>query len=144
MSQPTYISGLLFSRAHALVRGRIQEILIEYSLNPSDWAVLGAALNAPEGIRLSSVAKDMGVKAPLVTMLATQLIDSGLITRVPHHSDKRAKLLIPTIKGRKLGLAIEEQLAKAIEELMSGVEDSDAKIFQNTLETIITNAEKSQ
>jgi DNA-binding MarR family transcriptional regulator len=135
MSQPTYISGLLFSRAHALVRGRIQEILIEYSLNPSDWAVLGAALNAPEGIRLSSVAKDMGVKAPLVTMLATQLIDSGLITRVPHHSDKRAKLLIPTI---------EEQLAKAIEELMSGVEDSDAKIFQNTLETIITNAEKSQ
>jgi DNA-binding MarR family transcriptional regulator len=140
MTQPTYISGLLFSRAYSLVRARTVHVLEDYQLNLSYWAVLGATLNSTEGIRLATVAKGMGVKAPLVTVLADDLIKLGLIDRVPHHTDKRAKLLIATAKGRKLGQAVEASLVQTIGQLMKGVSPSDTKKFQATLETIIDNA----
>ena len=141
MTQPTYTSGLLFTKAHRLVRARIYVVLDAYQLNPSYWAILGAAVDAPEGIRLATVAKMMEVKPPLVTMLATDLIDQGLISRIPHHTDKRAKLLVATPKGIKMAKQIEVELGAEIAALMKGVTTHDAAIFQATLETIIANAE---
>jgi DNA-binding MarR family transcriptional regulator len=140
MTQPTYTSGLLFTRAHNLVRARIYAVLAQYELNPSDWSVLGATVAAAEGIRLARVAEQMDVKAPLVTMIAGQLIDHGLIERVPHHTDKRAKLLVATTKGRKLAAQIEAELAAEIATLMDGVSPQEVYAFQHTLETIIANA----
>ena len=140
MTQPTYTSGLLFTRAHNLVRSRIYAVLAQYQLNSSDWAVFGAAVNSPEGIRLARVAEQMDVKAPLVTNIATSLIESGLIDRIDHHSDKRAKLLVGTQKGKKLAKQIESELAAEIAALMKGVSPEEAKSFQSTLEIIIANA----
>lgn len=140
MTQPSYKSGLLFSRAHAAVRTRIYTILARYELTPSYWSILGTTINADEGIRLSSVAKQMGVKAPLITMLANDLIEQGLIKRLPHHSDGRAKLLVPTPKGKKLAQKVEAELDQEISLLMHGVTASEAAAFQKTLQTIISNA----
>lgn len=140
MTQPTYTSGLLFTKAHKAVRGCIYAVLEKYDLNPSYWAILGAAVTAPEGIRLASVAKQMEVKAPLITMLATDLIDKGLITRVPHHTDGRAKLLVPTPKGKKLAEQVEAEVSAEIARLMYGVSQADVMAFQKTLETILANA----
>lgn len=141
MAQSTYTSGLLFTRAHKAVRACIYAKLETYELTPSYWSILGITVGAPEGIRLASVAKQMDVKAPLVTMLAGDLIERGLITRVPHHTDKRAKLLVATSKGKKLAERVETELAVDIARLMHGVSAADAAAFQRTLETIITNAE---
>lgn len=144
MTQPTYASGLLFTKAHRLVRARIYVVLDSYGLNPSYWAILGAAVSAPDGIRLATVAKLMDVKAPLVTMLSSHLIKEGLINRIPHHSDKRAKLLVATHKGKKLASQIETELVAEISALMNGVNVRDARSFQSTLEAIIANAENLQ
>ena len=144
MTQPTHTSGLLFTKAHRLVRARTYRVLESFQLNPSYWAILGASVNAPEGIRLASVARMMDVKPPLVTMLSTDLIKQGLIIRVPHHTDKRAKLLVATPKGKKLATQIESQLATEIGSLMNGVSATDVAIFQATLEAIIANAQTSQ
>ena len=143
MTQPSYQSGLLFTQAHQVVRAQVYDILEKYQLTPSLWAILGAAYNAPEGIRLASVAKQMDVKAPLVTMLASELLEQGLINRIPHHTDKRAKLLIATAKGKKLAQQIELELNNEIRRLMHGVSAAEAKAFQKTLETIIQNAKTS-
>jgi len=143
MTQPSYQSGLLFTQAHHVVRAQVYDILEKYQLTPSLWAILGAAYNAPEGIRLASVAKQMDVKAPLVTMLASELLEQGLINRIPHHTDKRAKLLIATAKGKKLAQQIELELNNEIRRLMHGVSAAEAKAFQKTLETIIQNAKTS-
>ena len=140
MTQPSYQSGLLFTQAHQVVRAKIYEILSKYDLTPSYWAILGAAYNAPEGIRLASVAKQMEVKAPLVTMLSNHLIKQGLINRVPHHTDGRAKLLVVTPKGKKLATQLEIELNDEISRLMLGVSLAEAKSFQKVLETIIRNA----
>lgn len=141
MTQPSYQSGLLFNQAHKLVRQRIYDILEQYRLNPSYWAILSAAVNAPEGIRLASVARLMDVKAPLITVLANDLIQMGLIDRVPHHTDKRAKLLVASRHGKKTAAEIESRLSSEIDGLLRGVSAADILTFQRTLEAIITNAQ---
>ena len=140
MTQPSYANGLLFTKAHKAVRSCIYTILERYELNPSYWAILGSAVQAVDGIRLSSVAKQMDVKAPLVTMLAGDLIERDLIKRVQHQSDGRAKLLFATPKGKKLAVKIETELSQEIERLMAGTTQSDVISFQKTLETILKNA----
>jgi DNA-binding MarR family transcriptional regulator len=140
MSQPSYESGLLFTQAHAAVRDSIYSILKEYDLTPSYWAILGASVNAEEGIRLANVAKLMGVKAPLVTMLANSLIEKNLIKRLPHHSDGRAKLLVATPNGKKMAQKIEHELAVEIGHLMRGATKDEVTAFQKTLRIILANA----
>lgn len=140
MTQPTSTSGLLFTRAHKAVRARIYALLEQYELNPSYWSILGITAGAPEGVRLASVAKQMDVKAPLVTVLAGDLIDRGLIQRIPHHTDRRAKLLVITPKGRKLATEVEAKLATEISGLMRGLSAAEVAGFQKVLETIISNA----
>ena len=143
MTLPTYSSGLLFTRAHAAVRSATYAILETHGLTPSYWAILGAAVRSEEGVRLASVAKQMDVKAPLVTMLAGDLIDKGLINRVPHHTDKRAKLLVATAKGKKLADVIEAELSQIIAEFLQGASREQVNAFQGVLEIILANATRS-
>jgi len=140
MTQPTYTSGLLFTRAHKAVRSRICELLEAHGLTPSYWFILGITTGSPDGIRLTSVAKQMDVKAPLVTMLSNDLIAKGLISRVPHQTDGRAKLLKATPAGRKLAGNVENELTIEIARLMHGVSAGDAAAFRDTLKAIISNA----
>ena len=140
MSNRTYQSGLLFTQAHKLVRGRIYGILEPYNLNPSYWSILGSTIAAPDGIRLASVAKAMDVKAPLITMLSNDLIGMGLINRIPHHTDKRAKLLVATAKGKRIAAEIEEKLSAEIDYLLSGLNADEVRSFQKALDVIIQNA----
>lgn len=140
MTIPTYMSGMLFTQAHKAVRTRIYGLLEKYDLNPTYWSILSVTVQADGGVRLAHVAEILGVKAPLITMMATELIDKDLITRVPHHTDGRAKLLVATAKGRKLATTIEAELNHSVMQLLSGCSPSDIASFQKTLETIIANA----
>ena len=143
MTQRTYQSGILFNQAYRLVRTRIYEVLEPFGLNPSYWSILDATLAAPEGIRLATVAKIMDVKAPLITMLSNDLIEMGLIKRVPHHSDKRAKLLVITPLGRKVCQEIEQKVGATIAQLLNGLKASEIQTFQKALGVIIENASTS-
>lgn len=141
MNLPTYTSGILFSKAHRLVRARVDDVLDEYGLNPIHWSILGATMQAAEGIRLAGVAELLGVKAPVVTTEANQLIKRGLVRRIPHHTDKRAKLLVITPEGKRIGATIDRKLSQQIGAMLNGVSEEDIAGFQKTLEIIIKNAE---
>jgi DNA-binding MarR family transcriptional regulator len=141
MTKATYSTGMLFTQAHKAVRSQIYLVLEEYDISPSHWFVLGSAMQASTGIRLTNVAKQMDVKAPLVTMLANELIEMGLITRVQHKTDKRAKLLKATANGKKLARRIENDLAFKIAQLLQGASLAQISNFQSVLEIILKNAE---
>ncbi len=143
MTQQTYEAGLLFTQAHKRVRGRIYDVLAPYKLNPSYWSILSAAVANPDGTRLATIAKNMEVKAPLVTMLSNDLIDMGVVKRVPHHTDGRAKLLIATPKGRRLAVEVEQKIHDEIAGLLHGLSDTEIQTFQKALTTIIQNASKA-
>lgn len=140
MHIPTYTSGLLFTTAHKAVRVRIYNVLEKYELNPTDWSILGATAQASEGIRLARVAELVGMTAPMITIIADGLTEKGLIRRVPHHTDGRAKLLVMTPRGKKLAMTIEQELSTEIQSLLAGLRPEEIATFQKTLETIIHNA----
>lgn len=140
MEAPTYMSGILFMKAHRLVRARIQAVLAQYDLNPTYWSILGAAIEAKEGIRLATVATMLGVKAPMITMMVDDLSERGLMKRIPHHTDKRAKLLVATPKGKRLIRGIDIELGSEVQSLVAGLTADEMIIFRKVLQTIITNA----
>jgi DNA-binding MarR family transcriptional regulator len=141
MQQLSYKSGLLFSQAYKAVHDHIYNVLSKYELTPSYWAIMGAALDAQEdGVTLAEVARQMDVKAPLVTMLSNDLIERDLICRIPHKTDHRAKLLFLTHEGKKLALKVEKEVDQVIKSLVKGVNAKDTAGFQRTLENIIVNS----
>lgn len=140
MTLPSYASGLLFTKAHVLVRQRIYAILETHDLNPTRWAVLGIVVDSSDGIRLTKVASAIGMTPPMITVIAGELIERGLIKRVPHHTDGRAKLLVMTPAGSKLATTVERELNAEIHNLLDGLNADEIRTFQKTLETIIHNA----
>jgi DNA-binding MarR family transcriptional regulator len=144
MNQQTYLSGILFSQAHKLVRERIADILKPYGLTPTHWSVLGIVISAPEGVRLATVSKTLTVKAPLVTNLSTELIEIGLINRISHHTDGRAKLLVATTKGKHIASEIEQKIKVEVDQLLQGLTATELKTFNKVLATIIDNAGQTE
>ena len=137
------MSGVLFTKAHKLVRIRVYEVLEKHNFNPTYWSILGATTQSSEGIRLTNVAAMLGVKAPVVTTEAQELINRDLIRRIPHHTDGRAKLLVITPKGKALAKAIEAELNTEVGRLLKGLTVDEIATFQKILQTIIGNSEKS-
>lgn len=140
MTTSSYQSGILFTQAHRLVRQRIVDTLATHNITFTGWSLLSVVLQAKDGIRLSSVAASLHVKAPLITMESATLIDEGLLVRMPHQTDSRAKLLLITPKGKKLLEVIETETTKQIEQLLTGLTANEIKVFQKTLTVIIQNS----
>ncbi|MGH7237167.1 MAG: MarR family winged helix-turn-helix transcriptional regulator, partial [Candidatus Saccharimonadales bacterium] len=111
-------------------------------LTPTYWSILGCVTEARNGIRLAEVATQLGVKAPLITMLADDLVNRGLVQRVPHHTDKRAKLLVIQPEGKRLVKTVEQALTTHLNQLLQGVSTDEMTVYNKVLRTIIANHEK--
>lgn len=131
---------MLFAKAHKLVRLQINDVLSQFDISPSQWSILSVVAGSPDGIRLASVAKALGVKAPLVTLEVNELLRLELVQRLPHHSDKRAKILVATSKGKQLASKLEKLLSQRVSQHLQGLTESEIATFQKALQTIIDNS----
>ena len=139
MNLPSYVSGTIYVKANRTLRMRITACLQRHDLTPTTWSLLGIVLSSPDGVRLNKVASLLNVKAPLVTMLAHGLIRQGLINRIPHHLDKRAKLLVMTPKGKNYMKTVEAEMNQELAQLLKGVTQHDLDSYKKVLDTIIQN-----
>ena len=139
MNIPTYLSGTLQVKAYRILRSHVYNCLSEYDLNPSHWSLLGIVVQADDGVRLAKVAELLGFKAPLITLMANELIDRNLIKRIPHHSDARAKLLVITPEGKHFVAKVEQTLNAQLRILLKGLSMEDMATYHKVLVTIIEN-----
>lgn len=140
MNIPSYLSGAIFAKAHSVLRETVRGCLKEHGLTPTSWSFLGAVLQAsPDGIRLVTLAQQMGVKSPLVTSMAHGLIERDLIKRIPHHSDRRAKLLVITPAGKRFMQSVEQDMERSLAGLLTDLTTDDLEAYKKVLETIIRN-----
>lgn len=139
MSMPTYITGTVQTQAYRLLRARVYEVLSEYGLTPTHWAMLGIILQARDGVRQVEIAKTLHVKAPLVTGLAKVLAQQGLIQSVTNQFDARAKLLAVTPAGKKQIKNIETDMDRMLGKLLSGLTKDEMRVYHKVLLTIIEN-----
>jgi len=101
--------------------------------------LLGVVATDRDGLRLAEAAKLLHVKAPMITVLADQLIKRGLIRREQHQFDGRAKLLVLTPQGKKLVAVVEQTVSQQLQRLLTGLSSADMATYHKVLTTIIAN-----
>lgn len=79
------------------------------------------SLATNEGVRLTDLAKTLGISRQAVNQTANQIASAGYIKRVPDPDDGRAKRIVLTRRGselRKQGLALAKQLECQFSEIV--------------------------
>lgn len=104
--------GLLLFYPYRHLEDRVRRRLAElgYDVTPAQGRVF--ARIGPHGTRLSDLAAQAQITKPTAGFIVDQLEKAGLVERVPDTTDKRARLVVITSKGREtLPLAAEEVAA---------------------------------
>ena len=85
--------------------------LDSWGITLTEWLVIGCAIDSgPKGIKLSDVAKELGVEMPVITNLVKSAVASNWIIREVDEDDKRAKRIIITQFGINEADKIETEL----------------------------------
>jgi DNA-binding MarR family transcriptional regulator len=141
MNLPTYMTGTIQAKAYRLLREHVYAVLGQYELTPTYWSMLGIIMQARDGVRQAEIARELHVKAPLVTIMARDLQKRGIITSVQNQFDARAKLLAITPEGKKYIKTIDATLNKSLSKLLSGLTEKDLAAYHKVLIAIITNSD---
>lgn len=140
MSVPTYLSGAIFMKAQKALRHTVTTTLRRHELTTTSWTMIGLIASSKNGIRLVEIAESLLVKAPLITNIAHEFISRGLISRVQHHEDARAKLLHITPKGVEFVYSVNQEVERELGKLLVNLTENDLETYKRVLETIIANA----
>ncbi len=107
----TYQALVYQSRANRTVKAFIQQTLREHNLTMMQWSVLGFVKDAgKEGIRISDLAEKIDSSLAFITNSVNALEEKGMVYRIGHETDNRAKLVCVTPKYRLRLDQIEEEL----------------------------------
>jgi DNA-binding MarR family transcriptional regulator len=117
----------------------VHEVLDEYDLTPSYWAMLGVIVDAHDGIRQAEIARTMHVKAPLITPMVHQLESRKIVQAIPNQFDARAKLVSVTPRGKKFTKNVESSINKVLDKLLMGLTKNELIVYRKVLTTIIDN-----
>ena len=91
---PTYEVAIYQSRAQRVIRTRVEGFLRTYNLTVMQWSVLGFVHEAgAEGVRISDLAKKIDTSLAFITNSINTLEAKGMVYRVGHAHDNRAKLV---------------------------------------------------
>lgn len=142
MKSPLYIAGILQTRSYRILQARVVDCLQDYGLNHAQWVMLEVIAKAGDGITLKATADTLGVKAPLITAMANEMISQGYMERSGGLEDRRAKLMTITIQGQTVLDEIDVSLTSILGQLLHGLSIDELTTYQKVLTTIITNSEK--
>jgi DNA-binding MarR family transcriptional regulator len=84
----------------------------------------------------ADVARRLLVTAPVVTRLASALVEAGLVERQADPADKRAVILAPTPTGRRRARAMRRDLLAAAHELLEPIPPAKRKAVAAALEQL--------
>lgn len=141
-NRTTYKLGMLQTRVYRMLNLETTKALAPYGLTPPEWAMLGVLHDMPEGVRYSTVADEVGVEPPFVTLMAKKLIKKGLAQDALDPKDSRAKLIRVTAKGKTLVPGIEKEVRSAMRPLVDGISPKDLLTYFTVLHTLAYKAEK--
>lgn len=113
-------------------RSRLEEALAGMPGGLRGFQVVSAVVHhAPENQQ--ALGAHLRIDRTVLTYLLDTLVEAGDVERVPDPGDRRARKVVVTRAGRER-LARSEALAAAVEQqLLAGLEDSDARAFQGLI-----------
>lgn len=138
----SYRAGLLLSKAFRILKKRTNDVLAPHGINPTDWGVLGLLYESRQGLRLSEVAFEVGVKPPFVTKSVKGLIEKGYIELRVDEADTRAKLATITEAGKMFVKNTETEVMKEVMGVFEKTNKRDLIGYVNTLVSVVENNSK--
>jgi MarR family 2-MHQ and catechol resistance regulon transcriptional repressor len=130
---------VVLSRALASVRQHAEASLADSGLSESEFAVLEALYHGGPML-LGEVQRKILVSSGGITFLADRLAKRGLVERLPCETDRRARYVALTAKGRALMRELFPDHAEAIRRAMSGLGLADQRAATALLRTLGTEA----
>jgi MarR family transcriptional regulator, transcriptional regulator for hemolysin len=135
----TYEQVRLQIVGYRLLQSKISEVLSVYSLNSSQWIILGRLSEHPDGLRITAIAEFLAVEIPLVTVLLQDLESLSLVTLGRDPLDGRAKVVQLTPQASKLVPTIEAELRSHIRPLIKNVPAAELDQYYKVLQTILAS-----
>ena len=132
-------AGQLFFRLWRASHTRVAEALESVGLTPALFGLLNV-LGAREGAIQQELGSAMGVDPSTMVSLIDQLETAGLANRRPHPTDRRAREVVITPKGRR-ALERGRQMANQVEdEVLRGLSATERRDLLSLLRRALSSA----
>lgn len=142
----SFATFLLIVKSDRTLRQIINKVVKERGdMTLTEWLVLSIIASSPkEGVRMSEIARELGVTLPQVTALLDSLLVKKLVRQRTHKDDRRNRFAVATPRGedtvKKLNRAMDEQLAK----VFHGVPATHLQIYKQVLGVVANRSKENQ
>jgi MarR family transcriptional repressor of emrRAB len=127
---------------HKLSLDQSNEVLRPYGLSYAEYNVLMMIDASPDGtLNPSQLSDAAGEKSANVTRLTSQLVDKGLIQRMPSAEDRRMLLLRLTDAGERLIEALIPALCAQLDTYVQHLDPAALAQLQALLKTLLRGVE---
>jgi DNA-binding MarR family transcriptional regulator len=116
----TEFAGQLLFRLWRASHVRVAEVLGTVGLTPALFAILNV-VGAKEGVIQQEVGTALGIDRSTMVSLIDQLEEAGLAERRPSATDRRAREIAITAKGRRLLQRSRRMIGETEEEVLAGL-----------------------
>ncbi|WP_279363755.1 MarR family winged helix-turn-helix transcriptional regulator [Xanthomonas sontii] len=132
----------LIKLLHKLSLDQSNEVLRPYGLSYAEYNVLMMIDASPDGtLNPSQLSDAAGEKSANITRLTSQLVDKGLIQRMPSAEDRRMLLLRLTEAGERLIEALIPDLSFQLDTYVRHLDPAALAQLQALLKTLLRGVE---
>ncbi len=111
----------------------IEPLIKHFNLRPSEFDVLmriyTMTVQQPEGISIKELTARLNINQPATSMIVSNLVNKGYITRRENPSDRRCTLLSIAPQEQALFDTMAEAQGKATEKVLEGMTEKKKKQF---------------
>lgn len=123
-------------RAGRLWRRMAREAAARHGVSEAASAPLIWIDRLGENVRQNALADAVGIEGASLVRLIDELQASGLVTRKPDPSDRRANSISLTPRGREVVTKVNEDIQLLRLEIFRGIDESDIRAATRVLEAI--------
>ena len=135
----TEFAGQLFFRLWRVSHVRAAEVLETVGLTPALFGLLNV-IGAREGAIQQELGAAMGIDRSTMVSLIDQLEGAGLAKRRPSATDRRAREVAITAKGRRLLERARGMLSEAEDEVLAGLTAKERRDLVSLLRRALAGA----
>jgi len=132
-------AGQLFFQLWRASHTRVAEALASIDLTPASFGVLNV-LGARDGAIQQEIGAAMGVDPSTMVSLIDELESAGLAKRRPCPTDRRAREVVLTPKGRRLLKRGRDMASQVEDEVLQGLSDAERRQLLKLLRRALSTA----
>ena len=135
-----------FVRASGLLRNVMEPYFAQFGLSGAQWGVL-RSLHRAQGagesrLRLTDLGKRLLVRPPSVSGVVDRLRRAGLVARSRASSDRRAKEVVLTPRGRRLVERVLRRHPRQIRLVLGGLNQAEVRELRRLMDQISIHLEE--